>query len=102
LAGDAKKMAWNFQGSTEKLLAYAYVWANASDPDLYGEWDFEVRCCVGTDARVSVRYRRYDFFAFKTSVRCLQEWRQAQLQDYLEMTQEFMDGLDQSESNPQT
>jgi hypothetical protein len=39
LAGGVKKTAWNFQDSTEKLLAYAYVWAKASDPDLYGEWD---------------------------------------------------------------
>jgi hypothetical protein len=95
-------MAWNFQGSTEKLLAYAYVWANASDPDLYGEWDFEVSMLCRYRRSCSHTLPPVRFFAFKTSVRCLQEWRQAQLQDYLEMTQEFMDGLDQSESNPQT
>ncbi|KVH95618.1 AIG2-like protein D [Cynara cardunculus var. scolymus] len=27
--------------TSEILQAYAYVWANSSDPDLYGEWDFE-------------------------------------------------------------
>lgn len=27
--------------SLEKLLVYAYVWANEKDPDLYGDWDFE-------------------------------------------------------------
>ncbi|KAL8504357.1 hypothetical protein ACS0TY_022906 [Phlomoides rotata] len=27
---------------TEKLEAYTYVWENKTDPDLYGEWDFEV------------------------------------------------------------
>ncbi|KAL8499498.1 hypothetical protein ACS0TY_022446 [Phlomoides rotata] len=26
---------------TEKLEAYTYVWENKTDPDLYGEWDFE-------------------------------------------------------------
>uniref|UniRef100_A0A9I9E8S5 Putative gamma-glutamylcyclotransferase n=1 Tax=Cucumis melo TaxID=3656 RepID=A0A9I9E8S5_CUCME len=25
----------------EKLLAYAYVWGNEKDPNLYGDWDFE-------------------------------------------------------------
>ncbi|KAK1264504.1 Protein AIG2 [Acorus gramineus] len=25
----------------EKLQAYTYVWKNKSDPDLYGDWDFE-------------------------------------------------------------
>ncbi|WVZ77943.1 hypothetical protein U9M48_025730 [Paspalum notatum var. saurae] len=24
-----------------KSLAYAYIWGNQSDPDLYGDWDFE-------------------------------------------------------------
>ncbi|KAJ1277856.1 hypothetical protein BS78_04G035300 [Paspalum vaginatum] len=24
-----------------KSLAFAYVWGNQSDPDLYGDWDFE-------------------------------------------------------------
>lgn len=24
------------------MKAAAYVWCNSSDPDLYGEWDFEV------------------------------------------------------------
>jgi heme/copper-type cytochrome/quinol oxidase subunit 4 len=24
------------------LRAYAYVWSNPNDPDLYAEWDFEV------------------------------------------------------------
>ncbi|WVZ78641.1 hypothetical protein U9M48_026321 [Paspalum notatum var. saurae] len=27
--------------SSEKMLADAYVWSDAEDPDLYGEWDFE-------------------------------------------------------------
>ncbi|KAK9052760.1 hypothetical protein SSX86_029390 [Deinandra increscens subsp. villosa] len=27
--------------ASEVLQAYAYVWANSTDPDLYGEWDFE-------------------------------------------------------------
>ncbi|KAL8462133.1 hypothetical protein ACS0TY_033281 [Phlomoides rotata] len=26
---------------TEKLEAYTYVWEDKTDPDLYGEWDFE-------------------------------------------------------------
>ncbi|KAM0059341.1 putative gamma-glutamyl cyclotransferase [Helianthus debilis subsp. tardiflorus] len=27
--------------ASEVLQAYAYVWGNNTDPDLYGEWDFE-------------------------------------------------------------
>jgi hypothetical protein len=30
----------------EKILADAYVWSDAEDPNLYGEWDFEVRSLV--------------------------------------------------------
>lgn len=29
------------EDNLEKVLAYAYVWGNKSDPNLYGEWDFE-------------------------------------------------------------
>ena len=28
------------------MLADAYVWSDAEDPNLYGEWDFEVRRLV--------------------------------------------------------
>ncbi|XP_020266420.1 AIG2-like protein D, partial [Asparagus officinalis] len=27
--------------TSEELQAYAYIWADKDDPDLYGEWDFE-------------------------------------------------------------
>ncbi|XVF48132.1 hypothetical protein PTKIN_Ptkin03bG0166200 [Pterospermum kingtungense] len=27
--------------SSQKLQAHAYVWDNANDPNLYGDWDFE-------------------------------------------------------------
>ncbi|MBA0622553.1 hypothetical protein Gotri_009509 [Gossypium trilobum] len=27
--------------SSDKLQAHAYVWRNTSDPNLYGDWDFE-------------------------------------------------------------
>ncbi|XP_071692186.1 AIG2-like protein D isoform X1 [Rutidosis leptorrhynchoides] len=27
--------------TSEVLQAYTYVWGNSTDPDLYGEWDFE-------------------------------------------------------------
>ncbi|XP_058183887.1 AIG2-like protein D [Rhododendron vialii] len=27
--------------SSQKLTAYAYVWANINDPNLYGDWHFE-------------------------------------------------------------
>ncbi|KAL6629815.1 hypothetical protein ACP70R_029580 [Stipagrostis hirtigluma subsp. patula] len=55
--------------SSEKLLVFAYIWGNESDPNLYGEWDFE-------------------------------EWRKVHLKDYLEMTREFMEELEQSEPKP--
>lgn len=29
--------------TSETMLADTYVWADAEDPNLYGEWDFEVR-----------------------------------------------------------
>ncbi|KAL0294298.1 UNVERIFIED_CONTAM: AIG2-like protein D [Sesamum calycinum] len=29
------------QDTAEKLKAYTYVWENKTDPNLYGEWDFE-------------------------------------------------------------
>ncbi|GKB80978.1 AIG2-like protein D [Tanacetum coccineum] len=27
--------------TSEVIPAYAYVWGNSTDPDLYGDWDFE-------------------------------------------------------------
>lgn len=30
------------QDSSKNLLAHAYVWSNKDDPNLYGDWDFEV------------------------------------------------------------
>ena len=24
------------------MIAYAYIWGNVDDPDLYSEWDFDV------------------------------------------------------------
>ncbi|CAJ2643349.1 unnamed protein product [Trifolium pratense] len=30
-----------FTENSENLRAYAYVWSNPNDPDLYAEWDFE-------------------------------------------------------------
>ncbi|XP_024317452.1 AIG2-like protein D isoform X2 [Brachypodium distachyon] len=27
--------------SSDTMLAYAYIWGNVDDPDLYGEWDFD-------------------------------------------------------------
>lgn len=30
-------------GSEDNVMkAWVYVWINSSDPDLYGEWNFEV------------------------------------------------------------
>jgi hypothetical protein len=30
------------QESSNKSQAFAYVWSDKNDPNLYGEWDFEV------------------------------------------------------------
>ena len=30
------------QDSSNKSQAFAYVWSDKNDPNLYGEWDFEV------------------------------------------------------------
>ncbi|KAE8802223.1 protein AIG2 [Hordeum vulgare] len=31
------------QDTSETMHADTYIWSDAEDPDLYGEWDFEVR-----------------------------------------------------------
>lgn len=30
------------QDTSEKMKVETFIWANKDDPDLYGEWDFEV------------------------------------------------------------
>ena len=30
------------QDTLEKMQVEAFIWANKDDPDMYGEWDFEV------------------------------------------------------------
>lgn len=35
-------MLFRLQDTSEKLQVGTYVWKNKDDPDLYGEWDFEV------------------------------------------------------------
>lgn len=30
------------QDSSNTLMVEAYIWADQNDPNLYGEWDFEV------------------------------------------------------------
>ncbi|KAF7088644.1 hypothetical protein CFC21_091729 [Triticum aestivum] len=49
------------------MIAYAYIWGNVDDPDLYGEWDFD-------------------------------EWKKVHLKDYITMTQDFREELEQLES----
>ncbi|CAM0946991.1 unnamed protein product [Alopecurus aequalis] len=34
-------VAVSLADSSETILAYAYIWRNVDDPDLYGEWDFD-------------------------------------------------------------
>lgn len=34
------------QDDFQKLTAYAYVWENKNDANLYGDWDFEVFPCT--------------------------------------------------------
>ena len=38
------------QDNSEKLLAYAYIWGEKDDPDLYGDWDFEVSFACFSEA----------------------------------------------------
>lgn len=35
-------MLCHLQDTSENLQVETYVWKNKDDPDLYGEWDFEV------------------------------------------------------------
>ncbi|WOL19787.1 hypothetical protein Cni_G28589 [Canna indica] len=39
---ERKNVEISLLDKSEKLLVYAYVWSDKNDPDLYGEWDFEV------------------------------------------------------------
>lgn len=32
----------SLQDSSDKLQVHAYVWCDKNDPNLYGDWDFEV------------------------------------------------------------
>jgi len=32
------------------LLAYTYIWGEKDDPDLYGDWDFEVNSQCSSEA----------------------------------------------------
>ena len=41
-ASEVRMMDSVLQDNLEKLQAYTYVWDDKNDPDLYGEWDFEV------------------------------------------------------------
>lgn len=66
--GDRKRLvSWNLQDTSEKLKAYTYVWGNRSDPNLYGDWDFE-------------------------------EWRRLHMNDFIKMTNGFMEELELPES----
>jgi len=42
VAAEVRMMDSVLQDNLEKLQAYTYVWDDKNDPDLYGEWDFEV------------------------------------------------------------
>ncbi|THG00963.1 hypothetical protein TEA_001366 [Camellia sinensis var. sinensis] len=66
---------------SQKLQAHTYVWANSSDPNLYGDWSFEIFV--------------YDFLPYY-----YKEWRQAHIKDYIKMTMGFMEELEQPESKP--
>ncbi|KAG8495262.1 hypothetical protein CXB51_012893 [Gossypium anomalum] len=56
--------------SSDKLQADAYVWSNTSDPNLYGDWDFE------------------------------KEWKQVHTESFIKMTMGFMEELELPESKP--
>ncbi|CAN6237112.1 unnamed protein product, partial [Urochloa humidicola] len=38
---EKKTVEVSLADTLEKSLAYAYIWANEGDPDLYREWDYE-------------------------------------------------------------
>ncbi|XP_012442420.1 AIG2-like protein D isoform X2 [Gossypium raimondii] len=38
---DVEYQRTRVEESSDKLQAHAYVWRNTSDPNLYGDWDFE-------------------------------------------------------------
>ncbi|KMT07648.1 hypothetical protein BVRB_6g147720 [Beta vulgaris subsp. vulgaris] len=55
------------EDSLEKLQAYAYVWDDKDDPNLYRDWDFE-------------------------------NWKSTHMNDFIEMTKEFLKELEESET----
>ncbi|KAJ6295213.1 hypothetical protein OIU78_023263 [Salix suchowensis] len=57
--------------SSNKSQAFAYVWSDKNDPNLYGEWDFE---CQG------------------------QEWKRTQMEDFAKMSADFRKDLELPES----
>ncbi|KAL9265430.1 AIG2-like protein [Drosera capensis] len=64
------------EDNLEKLLAYAYVWGNKSDPNLYGVWDFELLILASVLAK---------------------EWKQIHMNDFVNMTVGFKEELEQPE-----
>ena len=42
------------QDNFQKLTAYAYVWENKNDANLYGDWDFEVFPCTSRTMHLHV------------------------------------------------
>ncbi|RRT83663.1 hypothetical protein BHM03_00024933 [Ensete ventricosum] len=90
---------------SEKLVANAYVWSDKSDPNLYGEWDFEIN-----------KVRIFSFLQpFKQLMKRLhsdrsiniltlerscivQEWKCLHKKDFVAMTLGFMDDMEQPDS----
>ncbi|KAJ6373378.1 hypothetical protein OIU76_027672 [Salix suchowensis] len=65
--------------SSNKSQAFAYVWSDKNDPNLYGEWDFEfIQLIIG---------------------QCQgQEWKRTQMEDFAKMSADFRKDLELPES----
>lgn len=68
-----RKLKIMVQDNSEKLQVHTYVWSNPSDPNLYGEWDFEVSMLsfLFSFAKLKMNIICDMFYGQKTSVECI-------------------------------
>ncbi|KAM7464203.1 hypothetical protein LguiA_032324 [Lonicera macranthoides] len=112
----------SLMGRSENLQANAYVWSNSSDPNLYGEWDFEAGflyyCIAGTQTydlqvQVSVIYHWLDSNLGSLGsggprslgsgwgpLPLAEEWKRQHMKDFVKMTMGFVEELELPDSKP--
>lgn len=86
--------SFNPQDTSEKLQTKTYVWANKDDPDLYGTWDFEVRCLKLVQSFIYMDLWIMTCLYWYVYINALlQEWKQLHMEGFLKMTKEFAEEM---------